>query len=74
MGRWEGRMRHRVVYGAKERARKGHGAVWGDGKGAGGMGRCMGRWEGRGRDKVVYGAMGSAREGWGGVWGDGKGA
>ena len=50
------------------------GGVGGNGKGAGGMERCMGRWEERGRDGAVYGAMGRAREGWGGVWGDGKGA
>ena len=37
-----------------QRAREGRGGVWGDGKGAGGMGRRMKRWEGRGRDGVVY--------------------
>ena len=36
-GRWEGRMRHKVVHGAMERARKGHGAVWDDGEGTEGM-------------------------------------
>ena len=35
------------------RAREGWGGVWGDGKGAGGMGR----WEGRGSDRVVYGGQ-----------------
>jgi len=42
------------VYGAMGRAQEGWGGVWGDGKGAGGMGRCMGRWDGRGSDKKVY--------------------
>ena len=37
-----------------ERAREEWGGAWSDGKGAGGMGRCMGRWEGRGSDRVVY--------------------
>ena len=53
------------VYGAMGRAREVWGGVLGDGKVAGGMGRCMGRWEGRGRYGEVYGAMGRAHEGWG---------
>ena len=42
------------MYKAVGRAREGQGAVWSDGMGAGGMGRCMRRWEGRGSDKKVY--------------------
>ena len=52
--------------GTIRRAREGWGGVWGDGKGAGVLGRCVGRWEGRMRDKVVYVAMGRAHEGWDG--------
>ena len=63
-----------MLYVAMEKAWKGYGGAWGDGKGAGAMGWCMGRWEGRVRDGEVYGAMGRAHEGWGGVWGVGKGA
>ena len=63
-----------MVYRAMGRAHVGWGGVWGDGKGACGIGRCMRRWEGRGRDREVFEAMGSAQEGWSAVWGDGKGA
>ena len=55
-----------MVFKAKRKGWEVCEGVWGDGKGAGGMGRCMGRWEGRGSDGAVYGAMGRAREGWGG--------
>jgi len=63
-----------VVYGAMGRAREGWGDVWGDGKGAGGIGRYMGGWKARMRHRVVYGSKERAFEGWGGVWGDEKGA
>jgi len=52
-----------VVYGAMGRAQEGWGGVWGDGKGAGGMGWCMGRWEGRMSNGEVYEVMGRAHVG-----------
>ena len=62
MERWEGCGRYGEVYEVMGRAREGWRGVWGDGKGAGAMGRYMGRWEGCGRDLEVYGAMGRLRE------------
>ena len=63
MRRWEGRGRDGEVYEAMGRAREGWAGVWGDEKGACGMGRCLGRWEGRMWDGEAYGAMGRVREG-----------
>jgi len=46
MGRWDGgRGRDGELYEAMGRALEGWDGVWGDRKGAGGMGKCMRRWE-----------------------------
>jgi len=45
-----------------DRARERPGGIWGDGQGAGAMGRYVGLWGCIWSDGDVYGAMGRARE------------
>jgi len=59
-------MRHRVMYGAMGRARKGWSDVWGDGKGTEGMVWCMGRWEGLCSDGQVASGIGRCMGQWNG--------